>query len=701
MNGARLAPALLIAHDAGGEVSLRRVEQLQPPGDASTVGLPTQDFDIGAVEPLLSDVGADDPFLVLHLVGPRDTADDEDLARLVEEIEGIHNKIRERHPGLRVLRPWVVHAVGRKIDDSETSLIGKLLSIASLRGVLVTATSSSASVSHNDRDQATFSADAATLLRVIELESQLATDPPSTWAFGVASVSYSAARLGQALSALHSSRMIGDHLLAKGKARDPAHDLGEDFIVGLDLGGDHEGVRLLSAPRGGTLLARIRMDDISFDGIPVTSWADAITTRHDILALRELPFILDRIDENAQDRLDELRDDAARATLDDLEKSHSLESAMRYCEGMRRGVESVLADLRGRRVPSGVDQTIADREKLRRLLRWLPFGPAVAMRLAALAILVLVVMAGLTGPRPGVVPDVTASRYPLGATATVLLLGGFLYFRRLRRTVRVRDRLAKGLEKLLERDVEEQVLEERIETLTRLRDWIGPRPEWWSTGPVPDQVPHRATTLSEWLAWLRHHTQAVKTLLDQRAASRDLPGLGSTPYAVDVPAPEELTTDELSHQLLDDPPTPKDGMRAMVLALRVDVDGRRLPVFGPEDLADRWSHWLEDKEIESAWPDLTALISENPSVATRARRVLETDVTPALDHAEPLVMHYLAVPGGEGGTLERAILDEDDNKVERTVSRRLTGIFEMPIPSFVAMVNLYRLQFAAEAGEAP
>ena len=691
MNHRPLTPALFVAYDD--PAPLRRIRHLQP-DDSRIATVTRDDLDVAALKSLFVDVGATDPFLVVHLVGPRDETGD-DAQTLVDAVESVRTKVLESHPGLQALRIWVVHAVDRRIDEAEVGLIRTLLQQTDLRGVLVTTTSTKASVAHSAADLHAFSADASTLLRIPDFEAELAATPPSAWACGVASVSYSTARLGQAVSAFHSARLIAECLLPEPEAADPAYDLGEDHIREMDLGGDAERRRLLRAPRGGTLLARLRMDDIAFDHVPVTAWCDTITTRHDLLALRELPFVENRIRENAEQRLGELREDTTRAMLDWLEQSRSLESTMRFCEGMRRRIEEVLGELRGRKTSNLRDQTVADRDRLRRLLRLLPFGPAVAVRLLAFSVFVWVLAARLVASRVG--SDASFTTIPLGAAATVLVVGSSLYFRRLRSTVRVRDRLAAGLEKLLEADVEDQVLSARIDLLTRLRDWVGRRPPWWAGDELPAPAPAGADSLAEWLGWLRHDTAAVQAVLEVRSSSREVPGLGSTRYAVDLPAPDDTDISTLADQLLPDAPSPQEGAEAMIRALRGDVTGDTLPVFGADELAERWSSWLEAPVRDCAWPGLTDLVADDPQAAHRARRVLETDVTPALDGAEPQVRHYLVVPGGEQGRFYTTFL-EDDHEVRRTVSAGLTGVYVMPLDSFAAMVHLYRLEIGDEEG---
>lgn len=145
--------------------------------------------------------------------------------------------------------------------------------------------------------------------------------------------------------------------------------------------------------------------------------------------------------------------------FEELEESVRFESAIAFCAGVQAGLEKALAaipDPERTADPELVDQ---DRAKLRRFTRWLPFGPAVTLRVLAFALGIMVVVRARTGP--GNLPILRLVPKPWGYVAALLILvcGLVLYLRRRNRTLAVRDRLKEGLAGQLVDTVEQLVVE--------------------------------------------------------------------------------------------------------------------------------------------------------------------------------------------------------------------------------------------------
>lgn len=127
----------------------------------------------------------------------------------------------------------MIHAVGQVVDESETRFIERIAknTNAGLRGLVVSASATHASVTHDDDEQAGFAADIAMALIGSDVEHYLANSEPTAWIAGTTSLAYSAARMSESISAFHALRILEDHLLADSPPGDPALDIGEQWLM--------------------------------------------------------------------------------------------------------------------------------------------------------------------------------------------------------------------------------------------------------------------------------------------------------------------------------------------------------------------------------------------------------------------------------------------------------------------------------------
>lgn len=720
MNLPDVLPALLVAHDPLGEAAIGRARWvIEGAGDA-IVGCTAAEFTGALAEGALKEVGAYDAFLVIHVVGPLEDPGlsvtergDDPIESLIGALASVHASLRQRFPGKQRIDQWVIHTVGQVVDDSERRFIERVShsADAGLRGVIVSASATHASVTHDDDEQACFAADIALALIGSDLEGHLADAAPMAWVGGATSLTYAGVRVGEAISAHHGLRVLEEHLLTESPAGDPAFDMGEHWVEDLDLPGPQERELLLASTTGGSLLTRVRMDEIDWDTVPITSWSDVLTTRQMLLATQELGTIQDVIESNRRKRVEELKASVIARSFEELESAIRFESAITFDQGVQAGLEKAV-----QAIPEparGVDPDLVerDRTKLRRFTRWLPFGPAVALRLFAAALGALVVVSARTGPSD--LPVLESLTKPWGRVSAlaILLLGFVLYQRRLKTTLKVRDRLNAALEQQLVDTVEQWVADARRQALVELRAWIGPRPPWLASGPVPDR-PAEADTLVEWFAWLVHESRLSRDDLRTRAADRRDPSGVASRYAVDIPLASLLSTEELAEQLLPHPPEPSEGARSLVVLIRPECQPEALRVLSKAQLEPMWIRWLANRLGPQLWQDLGALLTDRPSIRDAARRTIEANTTPALSTADnaPSIgtRHYLALPGGTSGSAYRHLFSSDIEPgaiPAHRVSDSLTDVLDIRIPDVALMVHLYALDLdessAGTSGDGP
>ena len=706
MTTAAVLPALLVAHDPLAESAIERVQWVVGGAGRAVVGCTASTFDVNAVRPALAEVGALDSFLVIHVIGPLEDPElvvsdrgADPVGALVQALESVHRSIADVYPGKKGIDQWVVHTVGQVIDPSERRLLDRLsdLEPPGLRGVIVSASATHASVTHDADEQAGFAADVILALVATDIEQHLADADPLTWIAGATSLTYAGTRLADAVSAYHAVRALDEGLLQPSPPGDPAFDLGGAWLLDLDLAAIRERDLLLASPAGGSLLARIRMDEIDWDSVPLTSWADVLTTRQQLLASQEFDAIRKVIEQNRQKRLDELRSSVIAASFEELESSARIESAMAFGAGVIAGLEKS-----AQRIPEhggSVDDELVerDRKRLRRFTRWLPFGPAVALRVFAVSLGALVVVSALTGPSG--LPVLHSFTKPWGrVTALALLILGFmLYQRRLKATYRIRDRLNEALEKQLVDSVERWVVEARRQTLADLRSWIGTRPAWLDLGPVPEE-PALAPTLTEWLGWVVHGSRRIRDVLRVRATERRDPSGLTSRYALDIPTSSSIATSELSDQLLEHAPDPADGARGIAVVIRPLCLPTSLPIPSDALMSTFWLRWLRNRIEPALWPDLGALLRDRPTVREAARRTIEMNTTPAIDADAnaPAVStkHYLAIDGAQDGTAFRQMFSADIDATalpRNRVTGSLTAVLDLALPDIALMLHLYAL----------
>ena len=717
MTPPKLLPALLIAHDPLAERAVGRAQWVIEGAGSGIVCCTAAEFTGAIAEPALTDVGAYDAFLVIHIVGPLEDPGlsiaergDDPVGALETDIAAVHETLHQRFPGKHRIDQWVIHAVGQVVDESETRFIERIAknTNAGLRGLVVSASATHASVTHDDDEQAGFAADIAMALIGSDVEHYLANSEPTAWIAGTTSLAYSAARMSESISAFHALRILEDHLLADSPPGDPALDIGEQWVDDLDLASTQERDLLLSSPTGGSLLARVRMGEIDWATVPVTSWSDVLTTHQTLVANQQLGTIRDVIEKNRLKRVGELKASVIGAMFEELEESVRFESAIAFCTGVQAGLEKALAAIPDpeRTVdPELVDQ---DRAKLRRFTRWLPFGPAVALRVLAFALGIMVVVRARTGPAN--LPILRLVPKPWGYVAALLILvcGLVLYLRRRNRTLAVRDRLKEGLAGQLVDTVEQLVVEARREALVEVRAWIGSRPGWLDHGSAPNR-PEEAQMLVEWVAWLVHESRLSRDLLLRRAVDRtDVSGISSR-YAVDLPNVRILPTEELADQTLRDTPTAKEGAQTLVLHFRQVGTHTALRILDKQQLAQMWTGWLASRMSRQVWHGFGDLLVDQPSVRDSARETIESNTTPAIaaeDNAPSIrTSHYLAIDGAMEGEPYRNLFSPDvdaDAIPRRKVTDSLTDVLDFRIPNVAVMVHLTSLDLhpAFSAGTA-
>ena len=696
-----LVPALLVHHDATGSACADRVDWLCRGAGQRIRSVGVDAFDADDLTDLLEEVGANDTFLIIHFVGPLvdpvlvETTAAPARERVESTVQAMHRiagDIGTRYPRMRALHQWAIHAVGQEIDDGEAHLLARLVetseaieTVPLLRGVLVSATSSHASVTHTRGDQISFCADAASVLLSTTLEPTLASADAFTWSIGSTSITYEPQRLSERLSAEHVARVIDELLLAPLPSRDPGRAEGETCVDVLDLESELEVARLLERPGGGSVRSRVRLADLDFDRIPMSAWVDVITTHAEMVGRTQLPVVEAAVRNNADARTTELRGLLADAMVEQLSRSLRLASAEAFCAGMRAELQETIDDLASRPPPEPAHEWIrADQVKLRHFLRWLPFGPAVALRVLSLALLALLVIGTVTTDGSGSVTSLVGRPWGRAAAVVILILGFGLYQRRLRRTIAVRNRLLQSLEGQLLARGDALVHRIHLEMLTSLLAWIGTATE---DENMPVEPPPSADSLSSWLWWLRISSRELVER-SQSGAGRGASGVVTT-MSLELPAGG---LDEHVEDLLVDVPEQGEVLRGLIAVLRPLITYEGLPVVGPDELELRWALWLSDPVRQRAWTDLGDLLRREPRSRQKARDLLEVDATPAIDDADvhgAEVRHYLVLPDGANGDVQAALFAADVSPSSPTpITQQLTDVITSANVGLAVMVHL-------------
>lgn len=696
-------PALLVWHDATGDAAVQRVLRVLQGAGRTAVGCAAADFAADIAAPALEGVGAYEAFLVIHVVGafedPGLSVEDrgtDPAGAVLAELTRVAEGFRARWPGKARIDQWVIHTVGQRLDDAERDVVSRLVSAgdATLRGVIVSASATHASVTHDDAQQAGFAADVVLALIGSDLEEKLADVTSMVWFVGATSVTYARSRVAEVVSALYARRLLDAGLLATPPTSDPAYGVGEAWVQDLDPAGPRERDLLLDSTSGGVLHSALRVRTVDWAKVPLASWSAVLTTARSMLALERFPEVETSLEANRRRRVAELETAVIDEAFEHLEGGTGLESVLSFLRGVQAALKEAADEITA--PPSAVDPAAIDRdvERLRHLTRWLPFGPAVALRVFALALGVLVVVGVLTGPSGLAALDWAAEPWARLAGVAVLVLGFLAYQRQVGLTLRVRDRLRAQIEDEASARLERLVAEARRRTLLEVRAWIGERPPWLDDGEPPvRQV--TAPTLAEWFAWLIVESRRVRDALDDGVDGGGAAAVAS-PYAVDLPTAPLLSPESLAADLLREEPNLRDAARSFAREVRPLCSSEAMVVLAADDLGVHWRGWLADRMGPGVWQDLGDLLSERPSVRDGARAVLERNTTPAIPtkYGRPEVgtRHYLVVPGGKTGAIYRHLFsrDVDLSRIPRPlVSDSLTAVLECRLPDVSLMVHLY------------
>jgi len=700
-------PALLVSHDQLADVAVARVQAvIEGAGRKIVTKLSTDNgFDPNVLGSALHESGADDPFQIVHIVGPLkdpslSIADrgDNPIATLVSAIGSVQDAIVDRWPGKRRRDLWVIHTVGQIIDDVERDFINTVTTTfaSDLCGFVVSASTTKASVVHDDDEQAGFAADLALLLVGSGIGQDLKDSGITTWVAGANSVRYSRRDHRRQLATDQGVLFLEKHLLATPPANDPSFKMGQSWVERLELLDDAERRRIIEAGAGETLLQRVDLGDIDWNSVPLTSWVDALTTQQTVRALTQLDDIDRVIDRAVEQRVETLKRSLVSLARDQVVSTERLEAAIATAQGARVNLEQLGNQLDD--APSTVDVAAiaSDRAKLRRMARWMPFGPAVALRTFGFALAVLLVVASATdGTSWGTLSWVGE---PWGRVFGIvtLVVCFVLYQRRVAAMLRVRDRLTSTLERQLTELVEARVVAARHRTLNDLCAWIGERPEWLDTGEPPER-PEVAPDLSAWFAWVivefRRATGLLGGVRDEgndRSAAHSV----QSRYVLDLP---EASTDHDGARVSDDRPHSADVLVKELVGHLPQAYDVGLALGEVSGLQHVVIELLAGSDEVPAKGQLASFLRVDKSSCAAARRVLEADTTPvlALDnagHGQGL-HHFLAIEGGKDGPAYRTLFGENaeiDSSIRR-VSPMLERVVDVDIPGVAVMGHLFSL----------
>jgi len=705
-------PALLVGHDRLADAAVARVQDvIEGAGLQIVTRFSTDDtFDAGDLTPALRETGADDPFPIVHIVGPIEdpsltTVDrgPDPTQALVDSIRGVQNSIADRFPGKRRLDLWVIHTVGQVIDDVEHEFIAALAATFSdgLKGIVVSASTTKSSVVHDDDEQAGFAADLGLLIVGSDMGRQLGDSGIIAWVAGANSVRYSRRDLARRLAAERGIVVLNGNLLAPPRASDPSFKSGQSWVEKLDLLNNTERLRLLDSGAGGTLLQRVHLGGIEWDKVPVTSWVDALTTNQTVRALTQLDDIDRVIDLSATERIEGLKRSLVAHTQDMIVSTERIEAALATAAGARVNLEQLVDQLEDAASSVDPDSVAADRAKLRRMSRWLPFGPAVALRTFAFATAVLLFVASITDRVGWGALSRVGEPWGRFAGIATLVVCYVLYQRRIAGMLRVRDRLAATLERQLAELVEAKVVAARRRILTELCEWIGQRPSWLDDD-TPSERPDVAPDLSAWFAWVIVELRQASVILANTSGAADdsshvRPALSR--YVLDLPV-NPATQGGLRSNGGESPSidvTVKELVSQLPQAY--DVGLGLSEVSGLDSVViDLLAGTTTESSLDG---ELASLLRADDTSRKAARRVLEFDTTPVVgvDNAGDgeSLRHFLAIEGGTEGSAYRTLfVDESapDGGTHR-VSSMLGKVIDVGIPGLAVMGHFYSLDSLA------
>jgi len=383
-------PLVCVTHQ-GGESVLARVEWIAQVSDWNAVTCIAEAFEPAMIETLASGIGAGQPLLVVHVAELGDMApgaEAREVSTIGEARRRLDAEISAAFPAVDV-RSWAIVMTGHRIEE-ELGLAALLSTIG--RGVLVTAAATADSVRHEAPDEAAFAANLVTVLASSELEGELA-GRESVWFATASSVVFSLLDLKRAVAA----RWLRDRLdeLCSEVGVDEAFEIGESYTIEFGLEKDAAVERLLDSGAGGSLQDRVRFRTIDLDEVPIEGWSDVILGQFDLITVNALPIVREQIQMNAEERLEDLKDTIRRRLLQELQETGKVASPVAMCRGIYAALDRALLQLADR-TPSSDELDVAeDRRKLRDFARWMPFGPAVGLRLLAASLLGFVLTAFL------------------------------------------------------------------------------------------------------------------------------------------------------------------------------------------------------------------------------------------------------------------------------------------------------------------
>ena len=595
-----MGACLLVGHDADAEVALRRAELVLQGATAITpriVGASAHLVEVtGQIREDVAGLPARTIYPIVHLLAELPA----DAVRFAADVRALSESISHEYPGL-VVQDWLVLQTGQRLDKPEEHLARSLVDDGVCQTVLLTASSTEASVAHTPEEHAAFAADAAVLIVTGCLDD---LTPGQVRAIGSTSVVYRADDVHQALVAHHLVGVLRDTVLAPIRADDVNLDRGKAFVQELEIGEQADQDTALNAPIDGNVLTWLRIGDIELDDVPIAQWVDRLGSLHDEWAATELRRAYTQIGRNVDERCDELRDELTRAVLAHLHDRSSLHQTSAYVEGFETELDHV--SWRVDRIPAPsrdeVDERLrAARDRLAAAVRSHPFGASALVRGAVIVVLLAVLVATIGSLVMDGGPTAWIARLVL-ALGVVALWSSYL--RRRADLLEARDRYADAIEARLEALA-------RIEARTALRRLV--------------------ERLRRWADGVRAELRVSQELLEDttddlaefaRVRARD--ELLATRFSRCLPDPEDLSTEVLAdrfppHRELDDLAnevvgavfedtwvTDRDTIDAAVEALTATID------------------------CDGLWRDLDHLLEKSESTRRRCVQTLASPTVPVI-----------------------------------------------------------------------
>lgn len=627
-------------------------------------------------------VGAfEDPFLELDRDAafgavPANAPTAESVAASVEDVR---QKIEVTYPAARGLQQWIVHAVGQDWNDSESDLSALVVAanagersvnpVAPVTvGLIVTATSIEASVACTAQEQRSMAADIAYVLTNSEMGAQLLDARRYLWAASVSSVAYRQRYLVGSLGAGLAVDLLDSETLDRDGEPDDRSSVSADASAWLRFLGwgdipDDEPPAGVAAPRdtpskSGAPITRTEVvggnvrfcaEDYLFidsgkppldrridpdsdargrqllnGGIRLGNWADLLASWYEETSRNELPKLRESVRKTGGRIERERRRDLDRRLTGAFDRTGRLADVVAELRGLRDGLERTIADLE--RCVRDFEHVDVD-GPVRALMvscRRLPFGSAVAARLAVFAGVVLALAAPMLGAfgSPNGLSGHVWSRLMV---ALVIVVGWGIYayavLRAYSRWATAKAAVGADLRARLARMCVEERLRIARELFNALGDGQLHRP-----GCSDEQV-----SASAYLCILREHLVEARELLQERSRRSEPRQLHPTRFALTVPSIDDFKESEFGREIGARPPPFERDVRFAVLPLDTILLGPdTAPVRSAEDLAAAILSAI-DRRVAPALPqDLAEVCRQVPNSAREVRRVLSTETAPAV-----------------------------------------------------------------------